>query len=67
MRSDRYLNGVQKGFSMNGGSLSNRSCTNAVISGNLRKQGDDSLEEMNRHLSCPSWEVPLLLEVLRKG
>lgn len=67
MRSDGYSNGVQKGFSMNGGSLSNRSCTNAVIFGNLRKQDDDSLEERKKHVFCPSWEVPLLLEVLRKG
>lgn len=67
MRSDRYLNGVQKGFSMNGDSLGNRSCTNTVIFGDLTKQDDDSLEERKRHVSCPSREVPLLLEVLRKG
>lgn len=67
MRSDRSFNGLQKDFSMNEGSLSNTSCTKAVIFGNLRKQDDDSLEERKRHVSCPSWEEPLLLEVLRKG
>lgn len=28
---------------------------------------DDSLKERKRHVSCPCREVPLLLEVLRKG
>lgn len=46
--------------------LSNRSCTDAVIFGDLRKQDDDSSGERKKHVSCISWVVPLLLQDYEK-
>lgn len=37
MWSDRYLNGVLRGFFMTGGSVNSRSCTDAVIIGHLSR------------------------------
>lgn len=51
---------------MNGGSLSNRSCTNTMIFADLRKHDDESSGERKRHVSCTSWAVPLLLYILRE-
>lgn len=50
---------------MNGGSLSNRSCTSTVILGDLGKQ-DNSSGERKRYVPCTSWAVPLLLYILRE-
>jgi len=59
MRPDGYFSGVQRGFFMNGGSLSKTSCTDALISGDLRMQ-DGCSSGKGRVLHLASLNIALV-------